>query len=365
MKIVCFSFMFIDYTVQLANALSQKASVMLVLPKGIEADELVPIAGGVDLRLFGQGRVHPYNPSYALAFLRVARLIQGFKPDVIHVQGAFHPWFGFAAPFLKRYPLVSTFHDVKPHPGEESRSQAFHEWCARRVSDQIIVHGHKLRAQMIAEYQIPESRVNAVHIGEHQVAPFKKYERQDVNEDGNLVLFFGRIHKYKGLEYLIKAQPLINKEVPNARIVIAGTGEDFAKYENMMGDARANFIVHNYRIPYNEGAALFQRCSVVVMPYTEASQSGVIPTAYGFRKPVVVTDVGSVPEIVDDGKTGFIVPSKDPEALAKAIVRLLKDDRLRREMGESAFTKLKTDFSWDQIADVTIGVYQKAIEARR
>jgi len=269
------------------------------------------------------------------------------------------------APFLKRYPLVATFHDVEPHPGEGSWSQTFHECCARKASDQIIVHGHRLKAQMIARYQVPESKVNPVHIGEHQVEPFLKHARQDIKEDGNLVLFFGRIYRYKGLEYLIKAQPLINKEVPGARIVIAGAGEDFATYENMMGDAKANFIVHNYRIPYDEGAALFQRCSVVVMPYTEASQSGVVPTAYGFRKPVVVTDVGSVPEIVDDGQTGFVVPPRDPEALAKAIVRLLKDEKLRREMGDNAFAKLKADFSWGKIADETIGVYQKAIEARR
>ena len=81
-----------------------------------------------------------------------------------------------------------------------------------------------------------------------------------------------------------------------------------------------NFIVYNYRIPYKEGAELFQRCSVVALPYIDASQSGVIPTAYGFKKPVVVTEVGAIPEIVGDGITGFIVPPRNPEALAEAIV---------------------------------------------
>jgi len=128
---------------------------------------------------------------------------------------------------------------------------------------------------------------------------------------------------------------------------------------------RDNFIVHNYRIPYKEGAELFQRCSVVVLPYIDASQSGVIPTAYGFKKPIVVTDVGSIPEIVDDGVTGFIVPPRNTEALADAIVKLLEDEDLRKQMGESAYKKLKTDLSWDKIAEKTIEVYKKAINEHK
>ena len=233
----------------------------------------------------------------------------------------------------------------------------------RKYSDKIIVHGEKLKDQMIEEYNIPKKKVNAIPIGEHEVAPFKMYEIKDLKENGNLILFFGRIWGYKGLEYLIKAEPMITKEVPDAKIVIAGTGEEFQKYKNMMMN-RANFIVHNYRIPYKEGAELFQRCSLVTLPYIEASQSGVIPTAYGFKKPVVVTNVGSIPEIVDDEITGFIVPPKNPEALAEAIVKLLKDDKLRKQMGENAYKKLKTDLSWDKIAEKTIEVYKKAIRDR-
>ena len=196
-----------------------------------------------------------------------------------------------------------------------------------------------LKEQMIQDYRLSENKVHSIPIGEHEVAPFKRYIRTDLEEDGNLVLFFGRIWEYKGLEYLIKAEPLITKEIPGAKIIIAGAGEDFQKYENMIVN-RDNFIIHNYRIPYNEGAELFQRCSLVVLPYIDTSQSGVIPTAYGFKRPVVVTRVGSIPEIVDDGRTGFIVPPKDVSALAGAIIKLLKDKELRRQMGENAYIKL-------------------------
>jgi glycosyltransferase involved in cell wall biosynthesis len=91
----------------------------------------------------------------------------------------------------------------------------------------------------------------------------------------------------------------------------------------------------------------------------------VISSAYGFKKPVVATDVGSIPEIVDDGVTGFIVPPKNPEALAEAIIKLLKDEKLRKQMGENAYKKLKTDLSWDNIAEKTIEVYREAINEHK
>ena len=359
MQIVSFGG-FVDYQIQLANALCKKETVMLVIPTNfLPSEHQKTIDNKVDFQLLGRGKSW-YHPTSLLIFRDFIKKVNEFKPDVIHIQAG-----GIVdlvlLPFFKKYPLVSTFHDVKLHAGENNRWLNFIRYWIRKYSNQIIVHGEKLKEQMIKEYNIPNKKVHAIPIGEHEVAPFKKYERKDLKEDGNLILFFGRIYKYKGLEYLIKAEPLITKEVQDAKIIIAGTGEDFKKYEKMMVN-KDNFIVRNYRIPYKEGAKLFQRCSLVALPYIDASQSGVIPTAYGFKKPVVVTDVGSIPEIVDDGITGFIVPSRDPEALANAIVKLLKDEKLRKQMGENAYKKLKTDLSWDKIAEKTIEVYTKAIE---
>ena len=104
---------------------------------------------------------------------------------------------------------------------------------------------------------------------------------------------------------------------------------------------------------------------MVVLPYIEASQSGIIPIAYAFKKPVVVTNVGSIPEVVDDGITGFIVPPKDPDALASAITKLLRDDKLRKEMGESAYRKMEEELSWDKIADKTIEVYREMVNQHK
>ena len=361
MKILCCALWHYDYTTQLANALSKKEMVMLILPNKVSKEVLDNIDENVKLHLLKSPK-HMYYPTILFTIFEIIKQIKTFDPNVIHFQVS-GPVLCLVFPFLKEYPLVGTFHDVKLHLGEERLSNRILYNHGRKYMDQIIVHGEKLKEQMIKEYKIPEKKVHVIPIGEHEVAPFKKYERKDLKEDGNLIMFFGRIREYKGLEYLIKAEPLITKKMPDTKIVIAGTGENFKKYEKIMIN-RDNFIVHNYRIPYEEGAELFQRCSVVVLPYIDASQSGVISTAYGFKKPVVVTDVGSVPEIVDDGITGFIVPPRNPEALAEAIVKLLKDEDLRKQMGENAYKKMKEELSWDKIAEKTIRVYKKAIVAK-
>lgn len=368
MRIVCIGG-FVEYTSQLVHILRKQHEVMFVIAvrKSHMNEALAATGEEVDSYLFARGRSR-YHPANLLPLINFIGKLHRFKPDVVHIQVGPSRLYFVIFPFIKRFPLVSTFHDVRRHLGEDSWPKTyirFSRYWVRKYSDEIIVHGEKLKEQMVKEFNVPAERVHAIHIGEHEVDPFKEFESDAIEEEGNLVLFFGRIHEYKGLEYLIKAEPLITKEVPDARIVIAGAGEDFKKYEDMMGDRRDKFIVHNYRIPYREGAELLQRSSVVVLPYVEASQSGVVPTAYGFKKPVVVTDVGSVPEVVEEGKTGFIVPPRDAEALARAVVTLLRDEKLRKQMGNNAYHKLKEDFSWDNIVLRTIEVYDKAIEARR
>jgi len=104
---------------------------------------------------------------------------------------------------------------------------------------------------------------------------------------------------------------------------------------------------------------LFEKASVVVLPYIDASQSGIIPLAYAYKKPVVVTNVGSLKEAVDDGETGYIVPPENSKKLAEAIIDLLKDDVGRKRMGKNAYNNTKNKFSWDHIAKKTIEIYKK------
>ena len=180
-------------------------------------------------------------------------------------------------------------------------------------------------------------------------------------EQENLILFFGRIWEYKGLEYLVRAEPLITARVPNARILIAGEGEDFARYRRMMVHPD-RFIVHNEFVPEDRAADYFRRASVVVLPYIEASQSGVIPMAYSSGKPVVATTVGGLPEAVENGRTGFLVAPRNSVQLADAVVQLLLDAPLRRWMGANGKRKIEEESSPRVVAQKTLEVYRRAVE---
>lgn len=359
---------FIDYEIQMSKSLNKdNDSIVFVYTKDTSLPpENVKIGDGVKVRLLSRpGAI--YNPVVFAKFLgnsyRMIREIKRFNPDVVHFQIG-SSILAFYMPFLRRYPIITTFHDIEPHPGEAGAWEKYVHAYIRRASRYLLVHGDRLREAMISDYRQPPSKVKSIPIGPHNIDAFRMYEREDIKDEGNVVLFFGRILEYKGLEYLIKAEPYISKEIPDVKIVIAGTGDDMQKYRDLMVN-KGSFEVIDHYISYKEGAGLFQRSSVVALPYIEASQSGVVSTAYGFKKPVIVTNVGSIPEVVDDGVTGYIVPPRDPEALAKAIVRLLKDDRLRREMGENGRKKLDTDLSWDNVTRQTLLIYNNAINELR
>lgn len=361
MRISLLSFDFIDYTIQLANAISNKGETVQLIQKDKRIEEYLNLKE-TRLKYYIYKQPRLYNIKSIFLIYRLFKEIISFDPDIVHFQGG-NIWFSFLLMFLhiKKYLLITTFHDPKPHRGENDLLTRITFFFGTMYSDRIIVHGKKLKEIMIKEYEIHDEKISVIPIGEHMVAPFKKYENHDIKEERNLILFFGRIHEYKGLEYLIKAEPFITKHVPDAKIIIAGKGISFKKYEKMIIN-KQNFIIYNHYISYQKGAELFQRASIVVLPYIEASQSGVVVTAYGFKKPVIVTNTGSIPEIVDDNITGLIVPPRNSIALAEAIVKLLKDENLRIRMGENAYKKLKTDMSWDNIADKTIEVYKEAIK---
>jgi glycosyltransferase involved in cell wall biosynthesis len=228
---------------------------------------------------------------------------------------------------------------------------------ARRRADELIVHTQHVRGLVVRELHVDVERIAVIphiQIGE-------KPSSSAHHEEERLILFFGRIWEYKGLEYLIQAEPLITARLPDVRILIAGQGEDFSRYTRMMVHPD-RFIIHNEYISEERAAEYFRRASVVVLPYIEASQSGVIPMAYSAGKPVVATTVGGLPEMVDDGSTGYLVSPRDAVQLAEALTRLLLDKPLRRQMGANGKRKIEAECSPTLIAEKTMDVYRRAVE---
>lgn len=356
MKVAILSFSFAEFCIQQANGLAGECDVLLMLPHPDVQDFRSRLHPRVSCYEFDTGRLRqPLRQVVATAGL--LRRLRQFRPDVLHVQHG-HMWFNLALPLLRKLPLVVTIHDPRHHAGDrvsQKTPQAIMDFGFRRA-DRTIVHGQSIKQQVIELLGIPAARIQVVPL----VAIGNVGEPLTASDDGRTVLFFGRIWKYKGLEYLIQAAPIVARANPNVRFVIAGQGDDFAPYRRMMHEPR-QFIVHNRYVSAAEREELFRQSSVVVLPYIEATQSGVVPVAYSYGKPVVATDTGALREAVDDGVTGRLVPPADPTALAGAIIELLADPVRCRAMGAAGRRKLDLECSPDVVARQTLEVYRLAI----
>ena len=359
MKIAFVSYDFGEYSIRHANALAERAEVLLLLAGSAVEGHSNLLSPGVTLYPFDRPRFRQPVQQY-FSIRKLLQRVRDFRPDVVHFQGG-HLWFNLALRQLRDYPLVLTVHNPRHHIGDQAsrRTPQFIMDYGYRRADQIIVHGDRLKEQVHEELGIAANRI---HVVPH-IAMGERDPDIGVVEDPRMLLFFGRIWEYKGLEYLIRAEPLIAERVPDVRIVIAGQGEDFDRYRRMMTNPE-RFDIHNEHVSNEERERLFEQAAIVVLPYIGATQSGVVPIAYTHSKPVVATRVGSLPEFVLHGETGLLVPPKDESALADAIVKLLQDDSLRHRLGRQGSRKLASECSPQVVAEAHLNVYAAAMDAR-
>jgi glycosyltransferase involved in cell wall biosynthesis len=175
------------------------------------------------------------------------------------------------------------------------------------------------------------------------------------------VLFFGRMEYYKGLDVLVEAAREAEGRVPGLRVVVAGQGPELARCR----EAAADSTVFDWRegfVTDDSLPALFAECRAVVLPYREASQSGIVPLAFSCGRPVVATRVGALTEAVQDEVDGLLVAPDDPAAMASALVRLLTEPRLAETLSRGALATV-TDgrMSRRSIARAHMAVYRRAL----
>jgi glycosyltransferase involved in cell wall biosynthesis len=183
-----------------------------------------------------------------------------------------------------------------------------------------------------------------------------------------VILFFGLIKRYKGLEYLVEAFEEVRRRVNDAFLLIVGDvyaadAVGHAFYSNLIERLRGRddvLCVARYVALESVGGYL-AASDVIVLPYARTFQSGVLLAAYAAGKPVVVTDTGGLGEAVEQGKSGVVVSPRDPKALAEGIISVLSDPKLRSAMGERARVLARTVYSWDAIAARTTELYESVL----
>lgn len=281
-------------------------------------------------------------------------LIKANDFEVIHTDCMLGKW-NLLLYILFGKKMVLTVHDPFVHSGEFSIESSVNRKLAMRCVQIIVLLNNKQTDRFCATYKLNPKQILINSLGVYDT--ISMFVDSNSNSNGHNVLFFGRISPYKGIEYLCKAMIKVKEQVPDATLTIAGGGKI---YFDMSPYSRFGWMkVINRYVGMEELAQLLQDSSVTVCPYTDATQSGVIMTSYSLCKPVVATNVGGLGEMVVNGKTGLLVPPKDVDALADAIIALLKDDARREKMADN----IRNDYfvgdkSWKVIAEKYIEFYK-------
>jgi len=359
MRVALVSFHYAEYASRLAMALSARHEVLLILDAANAQYELSSslreaVVEGPHVRWFPRQR--RLNAPFELA--RLLWTLRGFRPNVIHVQEVYRG-IPTGANDVLRYsiPLLLTAHDPLPHSGLLGRRAVAAVPCRARLrahADCVIVHGDRLRNEWSEREPDLRPRLASVPHGVlgSSVAT--------TPADPSTFLFFGRIESYKGLEFFLEAGKLLVQRGLKPRLIVAGTGSDLDVHRARIGQMPWVELVDR-RIDADEIPHLFARSSAIVLPYTDATQSGVSAMAFGFGRPVISTNVGGLPDVVRDGYNGLLVHPKDAEALAEAMSRLIVNDDLRKRLTSGASDYGSSELSWDLIARQTTAVYESAI----
>ena len=292
---------------------------------------------------------------------QVVRAVRQLQPDVVHFDDVSRRMVP-ALPGLHGLPVVLSLHDPAFHSGETTwRGDLFRRLLLRRAT-RVVLHNRQHVPSFCARYGIPAERVAVVHLGSYRIARlWAERSCQAPPADRPTVLFFGRLSPYKGLDVLLQAAPHVAARVPGVRFVVAGQPVPGYRVPALpaLPNGACIDLLDQY-IPSAQVAALFASASVVACPYVDATQSGVVLTAYAFERPVVATTVGGLPEYVRHDETGLLVPPGDPQALAEALVRVLQDEGLQARLRQGVRLATAGAFNWNRAADETLEVYSRA-----
>jgi glycosyltransferase involved in cell wall biosynthesis len=275
---------------------------------------------------------------YAPSAWRLLRRIAQLDPDVVHLQWLPRPELDVR--WLRRLerPTALTAHDVVPR-----RDRALPAWRqAVSLVDRVIVHSQR------AVDQLQEFGPRLIRHPVFEATPLGPPR-------GKTLLFFGLLRDYKGLDVLVRAL----RRIPDARLVVAGDPLDPVEPVKRLAAELGVADRIEWRLRFigdAEVRELMENAALTVLPYRKLDSSGVLATAIGYRRPVVVSDVGSLGEIVREFGAGIVVPPGDEAALAAACSRLLEDEKALAEAYEGA-AKAAATLTWDVSAQEHERVY--------
>lgn len=306
--------------------------------------------------------IHTLNP---FNWIRVAGRIKKQKPELIILQW-WHPYFApcfwSICKLLRREKILFVCHNVFPHE-RFPLDRLLTKWtlgCGRYFITQSKMDARDLLSvKHDAVYRVTPHPTYGMFC-KQGMSMQKAREQLQIDQGQRALLFFGFVRKYKGLQYLLEAMKLLKERDFKVQLWVVGDfGEDKEEYVEQIrafeiGDQVQ--MVEGY-VPDDEVEKYFAASDLVVLPYLSATQSGIVQIAFGFEKPVLVTEVGGLPDVVTNGKTGYVVEPRSAEMIAEAIMDYYINNR--REAFVSQIEKEKDRFSWKTFVDTMMEMVRR------
>ena len=274
--------------------------------------------------------------------------------------------------------LVLTVHNVNAaqRDGGDSVLNRLTLGIQYRLAHHLFVHTDAMQRQLQEEFGVAAERITTIPFGINSTASTTPLNGQQARQElglpdsARVILFFGNIAPYKGLEYAVAAMARLARTQPHARLLVAGRLKTSGDYwPKIAGAIRQSglaqrILLHTTYIPDERIEVYFKAADVLILPYTHVFQSGVVFLGYHFGLPAIVSDVGELKQAVIEGVTGFVCVPADADALADALDRYFRSalyEQLERRRPE--IRRLMSErHSWDHVGDVTRGVYRALTE---
>ncbi len=262
---------------------------------------------------------------------RLKKLVKQFSPSIVHFNWSRLPSLDYTLiRFLKTLGIevIYTAHNFLPHDTSKKYVQQFQR--IYEEVDKIVTLTSYVKNCLVTEIGISANKIKIIpHPNFLPLLDAYHLEPPRRSKKLKTIIFYGQIHPYKGLDVLINACPLIFSEIPECILKICGNPyEDFSKYDKQIHQLKLppeKVQKHLYYLSTEESINQLLSSDIVVLPYKRSSQSGVIPLATSLGIPVVGSAVGGIPEMIQEGVNGSLVPANDSVALAHKIINLLKD----------------------------------------
>lgn len=301
---------------------------------------------------------HNYAPSTFMLAYKLRKELKAGNFDLIHL--AWPVDYPFYQIYTLHIPFVLTVHDPIPHSNDERFKQKFKRYAAFKRANKFILLNKTQKQDFKERYNIDDSKVELSSLSVYTHLQNMSIWKPII--EGDYILFIGSILPYKGIKYIVQAMSEINKKHPDVKLVIAGKGKLDFDIQPYMNDGK--IILINRFITNEELSSLIHHSMFVCCPYTDATQSGVIMSAFALNKPVLATKVGALHEMIKNGRHGMLVPPRDSKALSEGADAMLTKDTLKYMSENIKQDYSKGESSWNAIAKNTKVIYEKLINQK-